>query len=111
MTHNRFSDFHYIHTFIQIVNTEFIKVVLTEYSAFKSLSKMIQEQVAASVIITLISEKSKSRKKRQKRKTCVKPWLKRRKNFEFHETLLVELQFEDKYNHKNYLRMTFENFE
>ena len=62
MTHNRFSNFHCVYTIIQVVHTEFIKVVLTEYSAFKSSSKMIQEQAAAAVIIALISEKNKSRK-------------------------------------------------
>ena len=50
------------------VHTEFIKVVLTEYSAFKSSSKMIQEQAAAAVIIALISEKNKSREKGEKKK-------------------------------------------
>ena len=39
MTHNRFSDFHCVYTILQVVHTEFIKVVLTEYSAFKSLTK------------------------------------------------------------------------
>ena len=51
-----------VYTIIQVVHTEFIKVVLTKYSAFKSSSKMIQEQAAAAVIIALISEKNKSRK-------------------------------------------------
>ena len=64
MTHSQFSNFHFVYTIIQVVHTEFIKVVLTKYSAFKSSSKMIQEQAAAAVIIALISEKNKSRKKR-----------------------------------------------
>ena len=34
---------------------------------------MIEEQGAAAVIITLISEKNKSREKRQKERVCVKP--------------------------------------
>ena len=77
MTHNQFSNFHCIYTIIQVVHTKFIKVVLTEYLAFNSLSKMIQEQAAAVIIITLISEKNKSRKKRKKkRRVCVKLWLK-----------------------------------
>ena len=75
MTHNRFSDSHRVYIIIQVVHTEFIKVVRTEYSAFKSSSKMVQEQATAAVIIALISEKNKSRRKRQKRKVCVKPWL------------------------------------
>ena len=66
MTHNRFSNFHCVYTIIQVVHTEFIKVVLTEYSAFKSSSKVIQEQAAAVVIIVLISEKKNSRKKGKK---------------------------------------------
>ena len=45
---------------------ELIKIVLTEYPAFKSLVKMIQEQPAAAVIIALISEKNKLREKQQK---------------------------------------------
>ena len=59
MIHNLFSNFHCVCTIIQVVHTEFIKNVLTEYSVFKSLSKMIQEQAAAVIIIALISEKNK----------------------------------------------------
>ena len=63
MTHNRFSNFHCAYTIIQVVHTEFIKIVHTDYPAFnKSSSKMIKEQAAAAVIIALIFEKSKSRK-------------------------------------------------
>ena len=92
----RISDFQ-IFTFIQVVHTELIKVVRTEYSAFKSLSKMIQEKAAAAVVIAIISKKNKSRKKRQKRKVGIKSWLKRRRNF--CETLLAELRLEDQYNY------------
>ena len=45
-----------------------MKVVCIEYPTFKSLSKMIQEQAAAAVIIALISMKNKSRKYREKKK-------------------------------------------
>ena len=72
-----------VYTIIQVIHTEFIKVVLTEYSAFKNSSKMIQEQAAAVITIALFSEKNKLRKKRKKEK----PWFKRRKNLEFYETL------------------------
>ena len=58
MIHNLFSNFHCVCTIIQVVHTEFIKNVLTEYSAFKSLSKMIQEQAATVIIIALIQENS-----------------------------------------------------
>ena len=72
---------------------------------------MIQEQAAAAVIIALIFEKNKSRKKRQKTRVCVKPWLKKRKSLEFYETLLVELRLKDEYDYNILLRMTIENFE
>ena len=55
MSHNRFSIFK---VFTQVVHTKSIKVVITDYSAFQSLSKMIQEQAAAAIIITLISNNS-----------------------------------------------------
>ena len=70
---------------------------------------MIQKQAVEAVIIALISEKNKSKKK--KKRVCVKPWLKRRKNLEYYETLLLELRLEGKYNYKILLRMTSENFE
>ena len=60
MTHNRLSNFNCVYTIIQVVHTGFIKVVLIKYSAFKSSSKVIQEQAALAVIIALISEKNKS---------------------------------------------------
>ena len=62
-----FSDFHCVYIFIQVVHTDFIYVVPTQYSAFKNLSKMNQEQAAAAEIIALISEKNKSMKKGQKK--------------------------------------------
>ena len=41
----------------------------------------------------------------------MKPWLKRRKNLESYETLLVELRLEYEYNYNILLRMASENFE
>ena len=55
-THNQFSNFQCVYTNIQ--------AVLTDYSALKSLSKIIQEQAAAAVIIVLIFEKNKSSEKK-----------------------------------------------
>ena len=72
---------------------------------------MIQELDAAAVIIALISEKNKSRKKREGKSLCVKPWLKRRKNLEFHEILLGELRLKEDYNYNILSRMTSVNFE
>ena len=72
MTHNRFANFHCVYTIIQVVHTESIKVVHTEYSAPKSSSKMIQEQAAAAVIIPLIFEKNNSREKRKRKKSLCK---------------------------------------
>ena len=66
MTHNRFSNFRYAYTNIQVVHIEFIKVVRTDYSFFNSSSKMIQEQSAEAAIIALIFEKNKSRKNGKK---------------------------------------------
>ena len=87
--------------------------VLTEYSVFKSLSKLIQEQAAVAVIIALISEKNKSSKwKEKKKKESV--WnlaLKEEKNLGFYETLFTELRLEDEHNCNILLRMTSENFE
>ena len=100
MTHNWFSNLHYVYTIIQVVHAEFTEVVLTEYQAFKSSSKTIKEQAAAAVI----SEKNKSRKMRERSRVCVKPWLKR-------ETLLAELRLEDEHSYNILLRMTSENFE
>ena len=67
MPHNSFSNFQCLYTIIQVAHIEFIKFVLTEYSAFKGLSKMSQEHAAPAAIIALIFEKNKSRE-RGKRK-------------------------------------------
>ena len=50
MTHNHFSDSHCVYTIIKVADTRLAKVVRTEYSAFKSLSKMSQEHAATAVI-------------------------------------------------------------
>ena len=42
---------------------------------------------------------------------CVKPWLQRRKNLEFYETLLAELWLKDEYSYNILLRITSVNFE
>ena len=41
----------------------------------------------------------------------MKPWLKRRKNVQFYETLLTELLLEEEHNYNILLQMTSENFE
>ena len=56
-------------------HTEFLK-----HSVFKSLCKMIHEQVAATVTIELISKKNKSKKKTKKERIYVRPWLKEGKS-------------------------------
>ena len=61
MTHHWFSDYHCVYAIIQVAHTEFIKLVHREYTDFKNLSKIIQEQAAAAVIIALISENNRSR--------------------------------------------------
>ena len=41
LTHNWLLNFYGIYTIIQVVYTQFIKVVLTDHSAFRGSSKMI----------------------------------------------------------------------
>ena len=61
MIHNRHSNFQGIYTIIQVVLAKSTKVVvLTDYSAFKSSRKMIQEQMQQ-VIIALTSEKKQEK--------------------------------------------------
>ena len=64
-----FSNFICVNTIIQVVHNEFIRFALTEYSAFKSSCKMIQEQVVAAVVIVLISEKASQGEKDEKKKS------------------------------------------
>ena len=51
---------------------------------------MIQEQAAAVIIIAYFPRKTSQGKSEKKRRACVKPWFKRRKNLEFYETPLAE---------------------
>ena len=90
-----------------------MKQITQHFLAVESptFSKMDQEQVAAAVIIALIFQKNKSRKKRQKRKVYVKLCLERKKSLGFFETLLPELRLEDEYNYEKYLRITSEIFQ
>ena len=108
MPQNRFTDSRCVYLSKQVVHTELIKVVRPGDSAFKSLSKMSHEPAVTAVITALMSEKNKSRKKRQKIKVDMKPRLKRKKNLGFYVTLIEGLQLEDESN-KSYLRMTSEN--
>ena len=99
MTHNRLSNLRGVYIIIQVVHTKFKKVVLTDYSVFRTSSKMIEEQTLQ------VKEKEK------KRRVYVKPWLKRRKNVKLYRTLLAELPFEEEYNYNILLRMTSDIFE
>ena len=56
-------------------------------------------------------QKKQVKENEKKRNVGMKLRLKRRKYFRVFETLLAELRLEDEYNYKNYLRMSFENFE
>ena len=51
---------------MKVAHIEFIKFVLTEYSAFKGLSKTSEEHAAPAAIIALIFEKNKSRQKKKR---------------------------------------------
>lgn len=68
MTRNWLLDFHCVYTFIKVFSTEFIHVVCIEYSVFKSLSKLSQEQAAAAVNVAITSDKNRQRKTRKKKK-------------------------------------------
>ena len=56
---------------MQVVHIKFMKIILTDYSALKSSSKMIQEQAAAAVIIALISENKQVRENETKKEESV----------------------------------------
>ena len=71
MTQNWLSNFYGVYTIILVVHTKFIKVVLKDYSAFKSSNKLIQEQVGPAVIIALISEKRSQWKRENKKEESV----------------------------------------
>ena len=74
MTRNWLLDFHCVYTFIKVVSTEFIHVVCIEYSVFKSLSKLSQEQAAAAVNVAITSDKKRQRKTRKKKERPVRNW-------------------------------------
>ena len=71
MTDNRLSHFYGVYTITQVVHTKFIKVVLKDYSSFKSSSKMIQEQAAAaSNNCANFREKEVREKQKKKKSLC-----------------------------------------
>ena len=55
---------------MQDIHNDFIKAVLTDCSAFKSLSKKVQEQAAAALIIALIFARKTSHRKRGKKESA-----------------------------------------
>ena len=63
------------------------------------------------MIITLISEKNRSRKNREKKESVWNLGLKEEKKLEFYETLLAEVRLEYEYNYNILLRMTSENIQ
>ena len=81
MTQNWFLDFHCVYTFIQVIHFESIKVVRTDYTAFKSLSKARQKKAAAVVIIAQAFQKNKPWKKDKKVKLVVNSGFRERKTF------------------------------
>ena len=81
---------------MQVVHTEFTKVILNRLFSLREVNQNDSKQAVAAVTVALISEKNKLKKKRLK--VCMKPWLKRRKNLGIYETLLAELRLGDKYN-------------
>ena len=69
MTRNRLSASHYVYSFIQVGHTDFINVFHTEYSAFKTLNKISEEQAAATITLALISKEKQVKEKEAKKKS------------------------------------------
>ena len=69
MTRNRLSTSHYVYSFIQVVHFDFINVFHTEYSAFKTLNKISEEQAAATITLALISREKQVKEKEAKKKS------------------------------------------
>ena len=69
MTRNRLSASHYVYSFIQVGHTDFINVLHTEYSAFKTLNKISEEQAAATITLALISKEKQVKEKEAKKKS------------------------------------------
>ena len=69
MTRNRLSTSHYVYSFIQVVHFDFINVFYTEYSAFKTLNKISEEQAAATITLALISREKQVKEKEAKKKS------------------------------------------
>ena len=69
MTRNRLSTSHYVYSFIQVVHFDFINVFHTEYSAFKTLNKISEEQAAATITLALISKEKQVKEKEAKKKS------------------------------------------
>ena len=110
MTHNRLLIFlRRVYIIIQVVYTKFIKVVLFSLQEFKQIDS--RTSCSSSNYCTNFREKKLRKKRKKKKYLCEKPWLKRRKNLEFYETLLAELLLEEEHNYIILLRMTSENFE
>ena len=71
MTHNRFSNFNCIYTIIQVVHTEFIKVVLTEYSVFQKVKQnSSRTSCSSSNYCTNFPEKQVKEKETKKKSLC-----------------------------------------
>ena len=90
--------FNCIYTIIQVVHTEFTKVVLTVYSVFQKFKQNDSRTSCTSSNYCTNFQEKQVKEKETKKKVCVKPWLKRRKKFGFYETLLAERQLEVEYN-------------
>ena len=69
MTRNWLSASHYVYSLIQVGHTDFINVLHTEYSAFKTLNKISEEQAAATITLALISKEKQVKEKEAKKKS------------------------------------------
>ena len=101
VTRNRLSNSCGVYTIIQVVHTKFIKLFLQIIQPSAVQAKWFKNKL----------QQQQVKEKEKKRRVYVKPWLKRRKNWELYGTLLAELRLEEEYNYNILLRMTSENFE
>ena len=91
MTHNRFSDFHCVYTIIQVVHTEFVKVVLTSF-------KQNYSGISCSSNIHGTNFREKQVKEMEKKEEPVgNLHLKEAKNYEI---LQAEMRLQHEYNYK-----------
>ena len=65
----------------------------------------VEEKCAAAIIIYIITKRKKRRKCKKQRSIWVKPWLNRRNQLGFYDTIMNEFRMEDTQEYKKFLRL------